>query len=315
MLCKLPAAPPKVLGRGCPRPGVRAHILASVTFSIVGRAEGGDQVGVAVASKFLAAGALVPAVEVGTGALATQAYSNLSYRNDGLELLRSGRSADEVVALLTSADEGRELRQLGVVGRTGEGATFTGTECMPWAGGRAGDGYAVQGNILAGEAVVADMERAWLARSALPLAWRLLETLEAGDTAGGDRRGRQSAGLIVAVRGAGYGGSNIAVDLRVDDHPAPVGELRRLLGLHDFYFAKPDPASLVSLEGELLDEVSARLASLGFRPEGAGTKGVEDALTSWASMENLEMRYTGGPSIDPLVLGFLREKSADREHR
>jgi uncharacterized Ntn-hydrolase superfamily protein len=280
-----------------------------MTFSIVARS--GEDFGVAVASKFLAAGALVPAAEPGAGAVATQAYSNLSYRPEGLALLRQGRSAAEAVALLTAADDDRDLRQLGLVGRSGYGATFTGARCHPWAGGRSGDGYAVQGNILAGEEVVVEMERAWRSKngSGRPFAWRLLAALEAGQDAGGDRRGRQSAALVVASPGGGYGGSDVAVDLRVDDHPDPVRELRRLLELHEFYFGAPDPASLVDLDGEVVEEVAELLAFVGFPPPRAGREAVSSALAEWASMENLEMRYSGGSSIDPLVLGFLREKA------
>jgi uncharacterized Ntn-hydrolase superfamily protein len=285
-----------------------------VTFSIVAR--DGDSFGVAVASKFLAAGAYVPAAEAGVGAVASQAFSNLAYRPAGLAHLRQGRSAAETVALLTAGDDDRDTRQLGVVGRSGPGATFTGANCHPWAGGRSGEGYAVQGNILAGEEVVLAMERAWLsgsaevANTATRFAWRLLHTLEAGDLAGGDRRGRQSAALLVASPGAGYGGSDLAVDLRVDDHAQPVDELKRLLSLHDFYFGQPDPASLLALEGEILDEVVRLLGLVGFPPASGDGKAVAEALAEWASMENLEMRYAGGPTLDPVVLDFLREKAS-----
>ena len=282
-----------------------------MTFSIVGRS--GGELGVAVASKFLAAGALVPAVDAGAGALASQAFSNQSYRPDGLALLREGRSADETVATLTGADELREHRQLGVVALSGPGANFTGEKCLQWAGGCAGDGYAIQGNILAGQEVVAEMERAWLAGGAQPLARRLLAALVAGDSAGGDRRGRQSAALVVASPGAGYGGYDIAADLRVDDHAAPVGELRRLLELHEFYFGRPDLSSAVTLEGSVLEEVRGLLTSVGYPPAGGGAGGeaVEVALAEWASMENLEMRYAGGGLLDKLVLDFLRRRSAE----
>ncbi len=201
-----------------------------MTFSIVGRS--GDALGVAVASKFLAVGAAVPAAEADTGALATQAWANLAFRVQGLALLRTGVAATDAVAGLTAADPGRADRQLGVVGATGAGATYTGEQCPPWAGGVAGDGYAIQGNILTGPEVVAAMEAAWRASSGR-LARRLLAALAAGDEAGGDRRGRQSAALLVVKRGGGYGGtSDVAVDLRVDDDPAPVAALARLLDQH-----------------------------------------------------------------------------------
>jgi uncharacterized Ntn-hydrolase superfamily protein len=269
-----------------------------MTFSIVGRA--GDALGVAVASKFLAVGAAVPAAEAGAGAVATQSYANLAYRPDGLAMLRDGRSAQETLDALTSADDGRDQRQAGVVDATGRAATFTGPGCHPWAGGRTGDGYAVQGNILTGPDVVEAMESAWLSSSG-ELADRLLAALTAGDAAGGDRRGRQSAALLVVRPKSGYGGqSDVEVDLRVDDHPAPVGELRRLLDLHRLYFGKPDPATVLDLEGDLAVEVRHRLDVLGF-----------PTLEDWAGVENYEERMVPG-KIDPLVLEKLREATGGR---
>jgi uncharacterized Ntn-hydrolase superfamily protein len=272
-----------------------------MTFSIVARSADGLSHGVAVASKFLAVGAAVPAAQAQVGALATQSYANLAYRPQGLALLGTGVGAADVVAGLTAADPGRAQRQLGVVGRTGDGATYTGTDCHEWAGGLAGDGYAIQGNILAGEQVVAAMAGAWAASDpAAPLARRLLAALLAGDRAGGDRRGRQSAALLVVAKGQGYGGtSDVVADLRVDDHPDPVPELTRLLGLHELYFGKPDPATLLELTGALADEVRSRLSALGH------THGdLDAALASWAGVENLEERLVPG-RIDPLVLDRL----------
>ncbi len=270
-----------------------------MTFSIVGHsidaADGGTvSLGVAVASKFLAVGAAVPAGAADIGAIATQAFANLAYRPDGLRLLGEGRSAQETLDALTAADEGRDQRQAGVVDATGRSATFTGPACHDWAGGRTGDGYAVQGNILTGPDVVEAMEKAWLGSEGR-LADRLLTALAAGDLAGGDRRGRQSAALLVVRRAGGYGGtSDVEVDLRVDDHPDPVPELGRLLDLHRLYFDRPDPATLLPLEGELAAEVDLRLRSLGF-----------DTLDDWAGVENYEERMVDG-QIDPLVLSQLR---------
>jgi uncharacterized Ntn-hydrolase superfamily protein len=278
-----------------------------MTFSIVARSSDGRAHGVAVASKFLAVGAAVPAGEAEVGALATQSYANLAYRPQGLALLRTGVGAAGVVAALTAADDGRASRQLGVVGASGEGATYTGSECHPWAGGAAGDGYAIQGNILAGPQVVAEMERAWQASAGDPrLARRLFAALRAGDAAGGDRRGRQSAALLVVARGMGYGGtSDVVADLRIDDHPDPIAELGRLLDLHALYFDRPDPATMLSLDGEVATEVTERLARLGHRG-AAGPDGLDAALADWAGIENLEERMVAG-RIDPLVLTRLRE--------
>ncbi len=266
-----------------------------MTFSIVGRL--GDALGIAVASKFLSVGAAVPAAEAGVGAIATQAYANLAYRSQGLALLSTGVSAAGAVAGLTAADPQRAERQLGVVAATGDGATFTGDECHSWAGGVAGNGYAIQGNILVGPEVVQAMEAAWRA-AAGPLAERLMAALKAGDDAGGDRRGRQSAALLVVERGQGYGGtSDVALDLRVDDHTAPVAELARLVQLHEFYFGRPDHSTLLELTGDLADEVGGRLHRLGYAD-----------LADWAGVENLEERVVPG-HIDPMVLQHLRATS------
>jgi uncharacterized Ntn-hydrolase superfamily protein len=281
-----------------------------MTFSIVARSTDGSAHGVAVASKFLAVGAAVPAAEADVGALATQSYANLAYRPQGLALLRTGVSAADVVAGLVAADGGRAQRQLGVVGPDGDGATYTGEGCHAWAGGTAGDGYAIQGNILSGPDVVDAMRDGWLASSGdAPLARRLLAALRAGDRAGGDRRGRQSAALLVVARGMGYGGtSDVVVDLRVDDHSDPVGELARLLDIHALLFDKPDPETLLDLAGEVGDEVRGRLAAAGHRADSGGVEALDAALADWAGVENLEERLVPG-RIDPLVLAHLRKVS------
>jgi uncharacterized Ntn-hydrolase superfamily protein len=264
-----------------------------MTFSIVARS--GSAYGIAVASKFLSVGAVVPAAEGGVGALATQAEANLRYRPQGLALLRSGLQPAEVVAGLVATDAKHAHRQLGVVGPHGPGATFTGEECMDWAGGTAGDGYAIQGNILTGPEVVQEMEAAWLKSADSDFARRLLAALAAGDRAGGDRRGRQSAALYVVDPGAGYGGgSDIACDLRVDDHADPVTELARLCDIHETLFGTPDPDTLLDLTGDLAAEVDRRLAVLG-----------HTSLETWAGVENLENRLVPG-RIDPVVLAHLR---------
>ena len=202
------------------------------TFSIVAADPEAGEVGVAVASRFFAVGTVVPHAEAGVGAVATQSFANTTYGPRGLALLERGLTPGEAIDVLTRADEGREQRQVGMVAADGKSATYSGPGCNAWAGGRSGPGYAVQGNILTGEEVVAAMERAFLAGAGEPLAERLFAALAAGDAAGGDKRGRQSAALLVVRAGAGYGGfTDRAIDLRVDDHPDPFGELERLLGL------------------------------------------------------------------------------------
>jgi uncharacterized Ntn-hydrolase superfamily protein len=274
-----------------------------MTFSIV--ATDGVAWGVAVASKFLAVGSAVPAARAEIGAIATQSYANLAYRPEGLDYLEHGHSAQDTLDALTTADELREQRQAGIVDRLGHAATFTGAECHAWAGGVTGVGYAIQGNILTGADVIEAMQQAWLASDPnAPLARRLLAALVAGDNAGGDSRGRQSAAILVATTGGGYlGGCDISVDLRVDDHPEPIPELSRLLDLHDVFFAPPDPAAAMPLSGELAAEVRDRLHRLGHEdPE------LDKALAEWAGIENLEERMLAG-QIDPIALDLLRQKS------
>jgi uncharacterized Ntn-hydrolase superfamily protein len=298
----------------------RPTSLACMTFSIVatdGAAGGREQAwGVAVASKFLAAGAVVPEGVAGVGAIATQAHANLTYRPDGLTLLRNGMSAQETLDRLTAGDDQRDERQAGVVDAGGGAATFTGSECKAWAGGVTGRGpsdgdvYAIQGNILTGPEVVAEMERAWRTSDpAAPLARRLLAALVAGDDAGGDSRGRQSAALLVVTPGGGYGGgSDVFVDLRVDDHERPIPELGRVLDLHDVIFGKPRPDAALPLEDEIATEVRDRLARLGHTDPTADGPGLDRALADWAGVENYEERMLPG-RIDVLVLAQLRLKT------
>ncbi len=266
-----------------------------MTFSLVARSADGSQWGVAVASKFLAVGVAVPGAEHGVGAIATQAFANLAYRPDGLALLRAGSSAQETLDRLVADDDGRDQRQAGVVDREGRSATYTGPGCGAWAGGRTGPGWAAQGNLLTGPEVVDALADAFEGTSG-PLATRLATALLAADRAGGDRRGRQSAALLVVSEGGGYGGgSDVLVDLRVDDASDPVPELLRLLDLHELYFGRPDPETLLPLTGDLAQEVQDRLDRLGHA-----------TLEDWAGVENYEERMVAG-AIDPVVLAKLRE--------
>ena len=271
------------------------------TFSIAACNLEAGQWGVAVESKFLAAGSLVPWAEPQVGAIATQAYANPRYGPDGLALLREGLAAAEVVRRLTEADAERETRQLGVVDGGGRAATFTGSECNDWAGGRTGRGYAAQGNILAGAAVVDALAETFESSAGKPLAERLLDALAAGQEAGGDKRGQQAAGILVVERDGGYAGlTDVLVDLRVDDHERPIEELRRLYGLHDAIFGKTPRAQWIDVDGALASELAERLERLGYRGELAA------ALGSWAGTENLELRVDGVESVDPVVLDHLR---------
>lgn len=272
-----------------------------MTFSIVAR--NGDALGVAVASRFLAVGSIVPETRPAVGAVATQAMARYAYRAELLHALEAGVGATQALADAVAADSGRDDRQVGVVGADGA-ATHTGSDCMPWAGGRTGGdastAYAIQGNILTGPEVVEEMERAWLGSGGRPFDERLLAALLAGDAAGGDSRGRQSAALVAYAPRAGYDHSGILADLRVDDHPDAPAELARIHGLHTLYFGAPE--GVRPLEGELRAEVDSLLGRLG---RGGEDVSLESRLESWMGEVNLETRHVPG-GIDARVLDELR---------
>src|SRR5882757_5985398 len=240
-----------------------AEVIA--TYSIVACDLEAGQWGVATQSKFLAVGSVVPWAVPGVGAVATQAYANPRYGPQGLQLLAEGLPAAEVVARLTDADEGRAERQVGVVDAQGGGATYTGSDCMEWAGGLAGPGFAAQGNILVGEETVAALATTFGATAGRPLAERLLECLAAAQAAGGDRRGQQSAAILVVERDGGYASlSDVLVDLRVDDHGQPVAELARLHHMHTLLFGKTPRGDWLEVDDGLRTELTERLAKLGY---------------------------------------------------
>ena len=274
------------------------------TYSIAACDLDAGQWGVAVQSKFLAAASVVSWAEPGAGAVATQAYANPRYGPDGLALLRDGLSAEETVRRLTDADEGREHRQLGIVDREGRSATFTGAECFDWAGGRTGPCYAAQGNILVSAETVDALAETFEGSAGKPLAERLLDCLAAAQKAGGDRRGQQAAGLLVVERDGGYAGlSDVVVDLRVDEHTAPIEELRRIFGIHHLLFGKTPKDEWLEVDEALGAEVRERLERLGYEGELA------DTLFRWGGNENLEERIDGTERIDPVVLDELRRLS------
>ena len=275
-----------------------------MTFSIVARSTDGESWGVAVASKFLAVGAVVPAAVAQVGAIATQADANVAFKGLALSHLDDGATASIALQRLLEEDDGRDERQVGIVDAEGGSATHTGHACLDWAGGVIGAGYAIQGNILAGEFVVAAMQDAFEASDGdEPLARRLLAALSAGDDAGGDRRGRQSAALLVVRDGAGYGGGDdIAADLRVDDHADPVTELARLLDLNDLYLTASTETERVDITEELQAEIEHLVHERGF-PD----------LNSWVGTENYEMRVDpNGEWIDEKVLEILRSTADER---
>jgi uncharacterized Ntn-hydrolase superfamily protein len=284
---------------------MRERLPIVSTFSIVARDPAQGDLGIAVQSKFLAVGAVVPWAQAGVGAVATQAHANVAYGPDGLVMLGTGLGAREVLDKLTAADLDRDVRQAGIVDARGGAATWTGLGCTPWAGGYAGDGFCCQGNILTGPEVVDAMVEGYTATRGT-FAERLISALEAGQAAGGDSRGQQSAALLIVRAAGGYGGGNDRwIDLRVDDHPDPIAELRRLMLLHRVYF-DTDEADLQPFDDALLTVVAERLVANGTL-EGMTTDraAVEAALARWAGRENLEERLRDDGQIDSVVLGML----------
>jgi uncharacterized Ntn-hydrolase superfamily protein len=277
------------------------------TFSIVAFDPETDSLGVAVQSKFLAVGSVVPWARAGVGAVATQAMANYNYGPRGLDLMAEGNSAEQTVKALTSADEDREHRQVGVVDARGRASTFTGSECFDWAGGVTGEHYAAQGNILVGKETVEAMASTY-ERMDGDLATRLLGALDAGQGAGGDSRGKQSAALLVVREGGGYGGDNDkVVDLRVDDHPEPIGELIRIRDLHTLYFGETNPDDIIVVDGDVRTEVSDALLRAGYLEEpDVGDDDLFDALSAYIRTENFEEREQRHGYLDRAVLEYLK---------
>jgi uncharacterized Ntn-hydrolase superfamily protein len=269
-----------------------------MTYSLAACDPDAGQWGVVVQSKFLSVGSVVPWAEPHVGAIATQAYANPRYGPDGLALLREGLPASAVVERLVSADEGRAERQLGIVDGAGRSASWTGPDCLEWAGHRNGPGYAAQGNILVSRETVDAIAETFESTAGSSLARRLLDCLSAAQIAGGDRRGQQSAALLVVQENGGYGSlSDLVCDLRVDDHERPIDELRRLYKLHDRLFGVTPDEDWLPLDGELATEVAALVARTGY-----------SSLHEWAGVANLEDRVRDEPRVDPVVLEVLREQ-------
>jgi uncharacterized Ntn-hydrolase superfamily protein len=282
--------------------------MRASTFSIIAYDARSAEWGVAVQSKFLAIGALTPWARAGVGAIATQALINVSYGPKGLLLLERGLSAQEVVEHLMSADPGRDHRQLGVVDREGTSACFTGSACFDWAGHYRGHGYAAQGNTLVSGDTIAAMVQRYEKGTGEPLARRLVESLAAAQEAGGDRRGQQAAALLVVSAGRGYGGADVRVDLRVDDHSRPIEELRRLLDLHELYFGETPAEHWLEVDEDLAAELREHLERLGYV-----SGDLKADLEAWPGVENFEERVKGTDRIDPVVLGQLRSENVKDE--
>src|SRR5579872_7122013 len=280
-----------------------------MTFSIVARDPQTGELGIAVQSKFLAVGAVVPWAKAGVGAIATQSWANTSYGSHGLTLLAEGLSASETLTRLIGDDDGRASRQVGIVAMTGEPVTYTGDECYPWAGGLVGEHYASQGNILVGQETVQAMAHTFEQTPGY-LCDRLVAALAAGQAAGGDSRGKQSAALLVVREGGGYGGFNDRfIDLRVDDHPEPIDELRRILALHKLYLFPPDPNDILPVDETIARQLQTLLTATGDY-SGNITGSYDDitrtAFRGFIGRENLEERWFEDARVDRVVLDFMR---------
>jgi len=288
------------------------------TFSIVAYDRDRKAWGVAVQSKFVSVGSVVPFAEAGTGAVATQALANPSFGPDGLALMRGGLSAEETVRRLVGADAGRDERQVGVVDAKGRAASFTGSKCLDWAGHEVGDGFACQGNILFGPAVVRAMARTYEATPG-DLLDRLLAALSAGQREGGDRRGMQSAALVASRAGAGYGGSDRWVDVRVDDHPSPIEELKRVFRLYDLaLLSREDPATARPIDGEVAAALQHDLSVLGYysgRLTGRWDAPSRAGFARFIGEHNFEEKQSPDGPVWPSVLGYMRDRAAAETER
>ncbi|MCP4423400.1 MAG: DUF1028 domain-containing protein [Chloroflexi bacterium] len=283
-----------------------------MTFSIVAYDPGRKEWGVAVQSKFLAAAAVVSWAEAGAGAVATQSYANLAYGPEGLYMMSRGASAEETIVSLTKMDDGRSTRQIGVVDRNGRAAAFTGSDCHEWAGHIVGDGFACQGNILIPGTVEAMAAEFVSARGGEgELADWLAAALAAGQAAGGDKRGRQSAGVLVVRENGGYGGkTDRYLDLRVDDDPQPIRKLRQLVEMHHLFFGEVDSENVVPL-ADVVGDLQAMLVRNGRLSHQTGIFDDATRQTLWTLVgeENLEERWDGtGDVIDRVVVEFLLER-------
>lgn len=281
------------------------------TFSIVGYDPKTEELGIAVQSKFLAVGAVVPWAKADVGAIATQALANLDYGEDGLKLLEEGLSPEEVIKKLRAEDENDQSRQVGIVDVKGNSASFTGDECYDWAGGITGENFSCQGNILIGEDTVKNMAETF-ENTEGELAERLVAALKAGQKAGGDKRGRQSAALLVVKENGSYGGYNDRyIDLRVDDHKTPIKKLEDLLDIFYLYFGDKE-ADKVKLTDELIKEVKQNLSKMGLYKGNIDPKNNDQfkkALQTFYHQENFEEREQKEGYLDKDILEFMREKA------
>jgi uncharacterized Ntn-hydrolase superfamily protein len=286
-------------------------VIRLSTFSIVAFDPATGELGIAVESKFLSVGAVVPWAQAGVGAIATQSWANTSFGPRGLRMLKQGLTPKQVGAKLVATDQNAHQRQFGIVDTKGHAFTYTGKGCYDWAGGRTGKNFAAQGNILAGAAVV-DALAETFEKTHGDLAKRLVEALAAGQAAGGDRRGQESAALLVIRKKGGYAGFNDRyIDLRVDDHPKPIDELKRLLNLHHLYLGKTKPEDILPIDASIARELQMLMQARGYYHgalNGEWDDATQKAFREFAGVENLEDRLLEGAFIDHVVLDFLRKR-------
>lgn len=285
-------------------------MLKPSTYSIAGRDPQTGELGIAIQSKFLAAGAIVPHIQAGVGAVATQALANPAYGPRGLELLAQGYCPRETIEKLTGEDPDYAHRQVGIIDHQGRSAAFTGEECLDWAGAITGENFAVQGNILVGEATISAMARAFQEESG-SLADRLLQALQAGQKAGGEKRGQQAAALVVYREKGGYGGlTDKYIDLRVDDDPRPIERLSSMLDLFYLYFS-PREVDMIPLQGKNLREIKELLKDLNLYPgpiDEEFSPEFQEALQTFYYRENFEERIPSAREIPEDILNYLRKK-------
>ncbi|PAE25858.1 DUF1028 domain-containing protein [Bacillus sp. 7894-2] len=278
-----------------------------MTFSIIGYDPKEKEWGIAVQSKFLGVGAVVPFAKAGIGAVATQSYANTSYGPRALQLMEEGKTAEETLEIITKDDPEKELRQVGLLDSMGNPATFTGEGCYNWAGGMIGPHFAAQGNILVDEKTVEAMGQTFISTDGT-LAERLLAALNSGQAAGGDSRGQQSAALLVVKEAGGYGGFNDRyIDLRVDDHSEPITELIRIYHLQQLYFAPSKAERITAIEGEIKEELVRELTRLDYLKAGQGDEQLLKALTAFIHTENFEVREQEAGKIDLDVLVYMKK--------
>lgn len=285
-----------------------------MTFSIVGFDPETKELGIAVQSKFLGVGSVVPWAKAGVGAVATQAFANPTYGPDGLRLMEQGKSAQETINSLIEQDAGREDRQVGIVDANGNTATFTGKKCYDWAGGKAGEYYAAQGNILVGKETVEALADTF-EQATGTLAERLLKALDAGQAAGGDSRGKQSAAIYIVKEKGGYLEANDRyIDLRVDDHPDPIKELIRIYQLQQLYFGQTKGENILDITALVREDIVFHLNRLGFiQSNQIDDEELHEGLTSFSHVENFEGRDLGEGKIDKEVLDFMVNKEDSHE--